>query len=598
MDKVMWQGDIFATFFRTSPDYCSISTLNDAVMMEVNDSFIRITGWTRDEVVGKSALDFGLWPNPADRQAMVERIRTEGHIQVEGVVLRARSGALIECSVTMFAVEYQGQACLISIIRDVSARRRAEMALQRLARGAGRNTRSLFENLVDDLAQSIGVERCLIGTVSEEKPGELVPVAAHIEGGVNGGFAYRYQEGPGQRLLEEEQVLVTEEVWRRFPKDVYLADNRIESFAGVSLRDRQGKLMGMLLVMGSRPLDNPEIAGNLMQVFAGRAASEMVIERERLTFAVAQNQWMAELAATRDKFEMQARELQSMLDASPLSMGVAVDRKWVLLNRAYEKMFGYTIEESLGVSLDIIYPSHEDFLEYGDRILSALSGGGVSHCEVRYQRKNGEIFWANNYGRLIDPDAPEKGAVVILEDISERKAVEERIRHMAEHDQLTDLPNRNLLRDLFDREIRRAHRDRKKLALLFLDLDHFKKINDTYGHALGDELLKAVVSRVQGSIREIDTMCRHGGDEFVVILPDLADTVSARRVADRIVRAMSLPFLVSGNELSISFSIGVAFYPEDAGDFEMLLQYADEAMYQAKQQGRNKCQFHLNGIKK
>lgn len=591
MDKVKRQGDIFATFFRTSPDYCSISTLDDAVMIEVNDSFVRITGWPREEVIGKSALDFGLWPNPADRQEMVERIRNEGHIQLDKVVLSTRDGTLIECSTTMFAVEYQGRECLISIIRDVSARRRAEAALEKLARGATTSTRSLFENLVDDLAQSIGVERCLIGTVSPDKKGMLIPMAAHIEGGVSANFFYCYEDGPGQKLLQEESVLIEKGVWQAFPKDACLVENRLESFAGVRLCDRQGKIMGMLVVMGSRPLGNPDIVMALLQVYAARAASEMMIERERQSFIAEQAKLMAELAATRDQFEMQARELQSMLDASPLTIGVAVDRKWVLLNRAFEKMFGYTVEESMGVSLAMLYPSQKEFEDIGEKIYAALSNGQVSHFEVRYRRKNGEVFWANNYARLIDPARPERGAVVILEDISDRKAAEERIRFMAEHDQLTGLPNRGLLRDRFEQEMRHASRDNRKLALLFLDLDHFKQVNDTLGHAVGDELLKAVVGRVQHSIREIDTVCRQGGDEFVVLLPDLTGTAVVKRVADRIVESMSSPFFVLGHQLSISFSIGVAMYPEDAKDFETLLQSADLAMYQAKQSGRNNCQF-------
>jgi len=592
MDKVKRQGDIFAVFFRTSPDYCSISTLDEGVMIEVNDSFVRITGWPRQEVIGKRAVDFGLWRNPGDRQEVVDRIRSEGHVQLEKLVLRTRAGESIECSATMFAIEYQGRDCLVSIIRDVSARRRAEAALERLARGAGFSTRSLFENLVDDLAQTIGVERCMIGTVSPEQPGTLIPMAAHIGGGVSGCFSYRYDKGPAAKLLTEALVLVPERACERYPEDSCLAQDRLQSFAGVALRDRQDELMGMLVVMGSRPLANPEIVGTLLQVFAARAAAEMVIERERLSFIGAQTKLMAELEATRDQFELQAKELQSMLDASPLSIGVVVDRKWVLLNRAYEQMFGYSIEESIGVSLEMLYPSRHDFEQYGKKIYSALFGGGVSHFEIRYRRKSGEIFWANNYACLIDPERPEKGTVVILEDISERKAAEEQIRYLAEHDQLTGLPNRILLRDRFEQEMRHAHRNHKKLALLFLDLDHFKQVNDTYGHAVGDDLLKAVVVRVLNSIREIDTSAGKGGDEFVVLLPDLSGTQDVVRVSSRIVEAMTLPFSLAGTELSISFSIGVAFYPDDARNFDQLLQCADMAMYAAKQSGRNNCQFY------
>lgn len=589
MVELSQSGDLFSVFFRTCPDYCSISTLDEGVMLEVNDAFVRTTGWSREEVIGRSVYDFGLWPNPDDRRQLVARVRAEGHIQVDRVVLATRAGGLIECTATMFPYTLQGRECLIATIRDVSGQRRAEGALARLARAAGLNTRDFFERMVVDLARSLDAEYCLIGTLSGESGDALDQIAIV---GSEMKKPYRFIFGPGLDVLHEPVVVIPAGVRERYPQDKFVSRNRVESFAGASLRDRQQQVIGMMLVMSTRPFAHPETVGHLLQAFADRAAAEMVMERERLVFVGAQSRLMAEIEATRDNFEMQAKKLQSMLDASPLTVGIVVDRKWTVLNRAFEKMFGYRVDEIVGRSLEIIYPSHEDFLHVGERVQAAIVNGGVSHVEVQYRRKNGEIFWANNYTRLIDEAAPEKGAVVILEDISERKAAEARIRFLAEHDHLTGLPNRFVLRDRFELERRHAVRNGRRLSLLFLDLDHFKQVNDVHGHAVGDALLKAVVQRVQASIREIDSLCRQGGDEFVALLPSVQSDNEVEAIVQRIATAMQLPFRLGEIELGISFSIGIAVYPDDAADFQTLLQRADIAMYRAKQAGRNQHRFY------
>jgi len=592
MDDWSRYGDVFSVFFRTTPDYCSISTLEDGVVMEVNEAFVRITGWPREEVIGRSVFDFGLWHDPAERQALVERIRREGHIHVDRITLRTRAGVLIDCEASMFTIPFDPCEGLVTIIRDVSVQRRAEGALERLARGAGMNTRTLFDTLVVDLAQSLDADYCLIGMLPDENSAELEKIAIY---GSEMRKPYLFRNGPGVDVLRAPVVVIPDGVSARYPDDRFVAKKRVVAFAGAPLRDRQQQVIGMMLVMSTRPFASPETVGPLLQVFADRVSAELVMERERLGFVGVQARLMAEIEATRDRFQAQAKKLQSILDACPLTMGVVLDRKWTVLNRAFERMFGYAIGELIGQSAEVLYPSREEFISIGERIQAAIANGGVSHFEVQYRRKNGEIFWANNYARLIDENAPEKGAIVILEDISERKASEERIRFLAEHDQLTGLPNRFVLRDRFEQERRHADRNARKLALLFLDLDRFKEINDTFGHAGGDQLLKAVVERVRVGIRAVDTLCRHGGDEFVVLLPDLENPDEVAGVAERISAAMAPPFELAGQAVKVSFSIGVAFYPDDAGDFQMLLQRADIAMYRAKESGRNTYRCYQGG---
>jgi diguanylate cyclase (GGDEF)-like protein len=167
----------------------------------------------------------------------------------------------------------------------------------------------------------------------------------------------------------------------------------------------------------------------------------------------------------------------------------------------------------------------------------------------------------------------------------------EQLRNLALHDNLTGLPNRMLLNDRMEQALARAERSRGSFALMFVDLDNFKPVNDTYGHRIGDDLLKAVGKRLSGSVRKSDTVARTGGDEFVIVLHELKEQKDAAMLARKILDELSRPFFIEGHELGTSCSIGVSVYPENGRTVAMLLANADAAMYQAKRSGRNNVRF-------
>ncbi|WP_300321191.1 EAL domain-containing protein [Accumulibacter sp.] len=219
-------------------------------------------------------------------------------------------------------------------------------------------------------------------------------------------------------------------------------------------------------------------------------------------------------------------------------------------------------------------------------------------CEVRevvmgLRSADGSLRWILiNASPLYAGDATRpNAAVATFTDITERKAAQQHAEFLAHHDPLTGLPNRLLLRDRLEQALALARRSHGRVALMFLDLDRFKTINDSLGHPVGDKLLKAVVGRLQSCVRESDTISRQGGDEFVIVLRDARDSEAVSRLADKVQQRMAEPFLIDNHALSTSFSIGIALFPDDGDDFDSLTQKADTAMYHAKHAGRNAHRF-------
>lgn len=211
----------------------------------------------------------------------------------------------------------------------------------------------------------------------------------------------------------------------------------------------------------------------------------------------------------------------------------------------------------------------------------------------RIVRANGAVRWVQEQGEFTyGADGKATRMVGTVHDVTERKVAEEQLAYLAHHDALTNLPNRALLADRLAQAIAHARRLERLVAVMFIDLDRFKNINDTLGHGVGDQLLHAVAKRVAGCTREGDTVSRPGGDEFIAVLTDLRHLDDVAKVAQKIVRAVSEPYFVDGRELFATASIGISMFPFDGGNVDSLIKNADRAMYQAKETGRNNFQFY------
>lgn len=297
------------------------------------------------------------------------------------------------------------------------------------------------------------------------------------------------------------------------------------------------------------------------------------------------------LQASEKSFRTLLKEKEAMLLNVMVGIAVVRDRLIVDCNRRFEEIYGYDRDEMIGQSVRILFRNDDDSLSTGRRIDTELTSGRTFNETVGARRKDGTPFWAEIAGRIITTDSPTSGSLWMCSDVTERVEAQQKNRFLAYHDMLTGLPNRLLFRDRFDQARANADRERAKLALLFLDLDQFKTINDSLGHQAGDRLLTSVGRRITESLRESDTVSRQGGDEFLVLLPNVSGAEGVATPVSKIMKAMKDPFELERHELNISLSVGVAIYPDDGPDFETLAKRADMAMYRAKEAGRNTYRF-------
>ncbi|WP_206171454.1 EAL domain-containing protein [Thiorhodococcus mannitoliphagus] len=411
--------------FHTSPDSININRLADGRYLDVNEGFERLTGWSRDEVIGKRARDLGIWHDLAARRRLVDALARHGYRENLEARFRRKNGEIATALISAHLITLDGEPCIFSITRDITDKKRAEEAL----------------------------------------------------------------------------------------------------------RDSEARA-------------------------------------------------------------------NSILRAAPVGIGVVVRRLFIEVNETLLRMTGYSQEELIGQSSRLLYPSDAEFESVGHEKYVQIREQGIGTVETRWQRKDGSVLNVILCSSPIDPADLDKGVTFTAQDITTRKESEERIRNLAYFDPLTGLPNRRLLLDRLEHALIASHRSRQYGALMMLDLDHFKTINDTQGHDIGDRLLIEVAQRMTASLREDDTVSRLGGDEYVVMLENLGTNeqtaANATEMAmEKIRLALNAPHALTSAEPAYycTPSIGLTLFRGHETSIEVLLKQADVALYQAKDAGRNTARF-------
>ncbi len=291
-----------------------------------------------------------------------------------------------------------------------------------------------------------------------------------------------------------------------------------------------------------------------------------------------------------DAIRLRDQAIESSVNAIVITRAGEGDHPIEYVNPAFEKMTGYRADEVLGRDCRLLQGEDRDIAAL-EGLRSALRGERDVHVVLKNRRKDGSVFWNDLY---VSPVRGHKGVVThfvgVLNDITEQKRYEEQLERRANYDDLTGLANRNLLKDLLASGLSLARHHDRRLTVMVVDLDNFKRINDSFGHSAGDELLKIMSERLRESVRGSDSVARMGGDEFVILLYDDHDDDAVQAVAQRVLAAVLAPCEIAGSELFVSCSVGYAVYPRDGDDAETLVSRADVAMYRAKDQGRNTWQ--------
>lgn len=301
------------------------------------------------------------------------------------------------------------------------------------------------------------------------------------------------------------------------------------------------------------------------------------------------NQLLDGLESANERLDLFAKMFENSGEAIIIT---DANKNILAANPAFEQITQYSLDEVIGKNPKIL-SSGKQTADFYKHMWETIAVTGQWSGEIWNRRKNGEIYpeWLS-IGAVKNAKGQVINYISSFSDITKRKEAERRIEFLAHYDSLTKLPNRALFQDRLQRALVISDRNKTKVGLMFLDLDKFKSINDTLGHLAGDQLLQSVAERLTSCLRESDTLCRQGGDEFMILLENINSAQDVELIATKIMDAMVHPHMLDKHMTAVSFSIGAAIYPDDAKDAESFIKCADDAMYVAKQSGRNNFKLY------
>jgi diguanylate cyclase (GGDEF)-like protein/PAS domain S-box-containing protein len=526
----------YRTLFDANPLPMWVYDFDTLRFTAVNDAAVRHYGYTRHEFLRMKITDIRPEEDVPRVLAMlpsVEGLRGPGNFRH-----RKKDGSVIDVEITSFEFVSGGRRSRLVIAQDITERKRAEEEL----RESEERYRELFEN-ANDIVYTTDVDGII---TSMNLAGERVT-------------GYSREEVLGKQI---QQFIAPEHVERaREAMHEKLHGDAASTFYEIDILHRNGRRIPLevstrLVWRDGRPVGVQGIGRDVTERKANEARYRLLFERN-----------LAGVYRT------------------------TVDGRILDCNDACARMFGYDDRESL---LQADAPSL--YFDSNDRVTflqNLREHRSLTNQEHRMRRRDGSEVWVLENVSLLESRGPD--GVDVLEgtiiDITDRKYAQAQIEYQAYHDVLTGLPNRLLFRDRITIALAHARRSGRAAAVLFLDLDQFKHVNDTLGHTVGDRLLQAIGARLVNCVRAEDTVARMGGDEFTILLPELNERRGAATVAQKLIDAVRHPVVIDDHELFVTTSIGIAIFPEDGFDAEMLLKNADRAMYRAKELGRDNYQY-------
>jgi diguanylate cyclase (GGDEF)-like protein/PAS domain S-box-containing protein len=539
-------GDNFRTLFEKSSD--AIMLVKDGQYVDVNPAALRLFGYQeKSDMLGLTVQDISP-PTQSDGMSSYEKAqqlnqlaRQYGNQRIEWVYVNSQNQPFWTEKL-LTAIPVGKEMHLYVVIHDISARKEAEQSLWLAAQVYEHSKEGIL--ITDQNQQIISVNKAF-SDITGYGPQEVIGRNPHMM--CSGLHDAAFYEQVWSDILHHDHW--EGEIWDRH---------------------RDGHIYPLWQSITVVRDGSNEIT-NYFSIFSD------ITERKQVEDALHESEQRFRLA----------------FETAAIGMAlVGLDGQWLKVNKSLCKIIGYTEQELLSMRFQNI--THPDDLENDLAHVHRLLNGEISYyrMEKRYFHKDGHIVWVLLSVSLVR-DAQDKPIHFVsqLTDITELKEAESHTRYMAEHDFLTGLPSRALLLDRLGQAIAAARRNGSQLAVLFIDLDRFKNVNDSMGHSIGDKLLQQVAERLNRVIRGVDTVSRQGGDEFVIILADISNIAQLARIADNVMNEIALPYQIDGHEFTLTSSIGISIYPEDGKDIDTLLKNADVAMYHAKGSGRNSYQF-------
>ncbi len=510
---------------------------------------------------------------PRPQEIMQELAHDTHHWKTFENRFRRKDGKHIDAIVTIGerSDSDTGEIIFDGIVTDITTRKKLEEILHFLAKTSrSHSDESFFEELARYLSQSLGMFYVCIDRLEGDGL-NATTLAIWCDGHFEDNTTYALKDTPCGDVVGNQVCCFPASVCQLFPRDQVLQDLCAESYIGVTLFSHSGQPIGLIAVIGRAPLADRPLAESILKLVAIRAAGEL----ERL-FAEENLQLSASVFS-------HSREGILITEA---------DGTIVKVNEAFTRITGYSSEEVAGKNPRLLSSGHQS-KEFYALFWHELSEKGYWSGEVCNRRKNGEVYAELlTVSAVRNTEGKTQHYVALFSDISALKEHEHQLEHIAHFDTLTNLPNRVLLADRLHQGMTQVQRRNQILAVVFLDLDGFKTINDDHGHAIGDQLLRQVAARMQQALREGDTLARMGGDEFVAVILDLIDIESSIPILNRLLAAAAEPVQVGSLVLQVSASLGTTFHPQSQDiDADQLLRQADQAMYQAKISGKNRYQI-------
>jgi diguanylate cyclase (GGDEF)-like protein/PAS domain S-box-containing protein len=564
----------FRRVFDQSPIIICLLSFPEGQLLEMNAAGMQAFGFNREEIAAPGATSGQVWVDPERRQQFHRLLKEQGAVQNFEARMRRRDGSVFTVLYSGSLVTLGGQTYSLSSLQDISDRKRAEEWQQHYADMLGQiAAETPLARVLESLAlfaerQSPGI-RCAIMLVAPDRKHLLSGVAPNLPPGFNAaidGMEISEHGSPCGKAAATGEIVIVEDL-RKDPDSapwLGLADEAgVRSVWSHPVLSADGGLLGTFAIYRfekARP-DAEEV--ELIRRSAGMAA--IAIER-------AQHHESQRLA--RVVFEQSVQGLM-VTDAAGRVM---------MVNASFEALTGYEAAEVVGRDPGFLDAGRDEPAALRAR-RDALADTGRWSGETCWRRKSGEFYpMAMSVATVSDSSGAASHTIWILSDVSEQKIQKARIEQLAFYDSLTGLPNRALFLDRLEHTLASARRHGGRGAILFLDLDRFKEINDSQGHAIGDMALAEVARRLQANAREEETLARLGGDEFVLIAEN-ADVPAAVRIAARLGRVLAEPLELAGHAYTVGASIGIAFYPDDGDRSEDLIRRTDIAMYQAKSSG-------------